>query len=189
MNALHALKRRKRAERIARVVTPFLSVGDQVLDFGCGDMLIAEKITLLQSVDIFGVDVPNTSVPPRLSTIYRGSIIPFRSKSFDVTMCSFVLHHIDDNERSLSECIRVTRKRLIVLEDVYTNAAELMALKSLDTMGRLSYWSINLPYNFRTEAGWIEQFRSLQLRLVALQSIRPEFWRPARHRMFVLDLI
>jgi len=186
---LHALKRLKRAQRIARFVYPHLSTGDMVLDFGCGDMLISEQVKLLRSINIYGIDVIRTPQSHRSSIVYLGPTIPFKSKSFDATVCSFVLHHIDDVEPALSECIRVTKRRLLILEDVYTNATELLTLKGLDTLGKLSRWSINLPYNFRTEEGWVKLFHAHQLKVVGVQSIRPEFYRPARHRLFVLDVL
>jgi len=45
--------------------------------------------------------------------------LPFASGSFDVTVCCYVLHHLtpEHAQAMLSEMVRVTRRRIVLLED------------------------------------------------------------------------
>ena len=188
MFPLHDWQHRRRAGRIARIVAPYLSEGDTVLDFGCGDMSIAREIESLKQVSLCGLDVLPNGSSGMPFVYYSGIAVPFKSKSFDTTICSFALHHVYDVDLSLKECIRATRKRLLILEDVYTNSGELLMLKILDTFGKLTYKLMHFPFNFRTEDDWVKTFRYHSLTLVETKPIRPDGWRPARHRLFVLDI-
>ena len=77
---------------------------------------------------------------------------------------------------------------LIVLEDVYQNAFELSLLKLLDYHGnRVISEDMSLPFNFRTEMEWKGVFESLDTGSVTVENIRPNHWRPSRHRMFVVE--
>lgn len=54
---------------------------------------------------------------PRRSEVVqaRAETLPFSDKSFDATMAILTIHHWDDWKRGLEECIRVTRRRMVIL--------------------------------------------------------------------------
>jgi ubiquinone/menaquinone biosynthesis C-methylase UbiE len=178
----------RRAKKIANFIWPLLSKGDKVLDFGCGNLLVAEFIQGNLDVEIIGVDVIDINLTSLPLKIYDGERIPFEDKYFDVTYAVFVFHHTDRIDSLFSECIRVTKRRIIVLEDVYENNLELWITKVLDYSNKLIYPEISILLNFRKEAKWIELFDKFQLRDVKVKKIRPVLLRPTRHRLFVLDL-
>ena len=59
---------------------------------------------------------------------------PFSDNNFDVTLLYFVLHHCQFPEQVLGEALRVTRKRLIVVESVYEGRWDHWLLKTLDQL-------------------------------------------------------
>ena len=188
MKKINRVFNKRRAKKIANFICPLLSKGDKVLDFGCGNLLIAEFIQGNLDVSIIGVDVIDINLTSLPLKIYDGEKIPFEDKYFDVTYAGFVFHHTDTIDSLLSECIRVTKRRIIILEDVYENDLELWITKILDYSNKLASPDIDILLNFKREIEWIALFNKFQLGDVKIQKIRPVLLRPTRHRLFVLDL-
>ena len=182
------LLNKRRAKKIANFICPLLSEGDRVLDFGCGNLLVAEFIQANLDVKIIGIDIIDINLMSLPLKIYDGERIPFEDKYFDVTYVGFLFHHTDTIDSLLSECIRVTKKRIIILEDVYENNFELWITKTLDYSNKLTSLEIDIALNFKKEVEWIALFSKFKLRDVKIQRIRPVLLRPTRHRLFVLDL-
>ena len=188
MKKINRFFNKRRAKKIANFICPLLSKGDKVLDFGCGNLLVAEFIQGNLDVRIIGVDVIDINLTSLPLKIHDGERIPFEDKSFDVTYAGFVFHHTDTIDSLLSECIRVTKKRIIILEDVYENDFELWITKILDYSNKLASPDIDILLNFKKEIEWIALFNKFKLGDVKIQKIRPVLLRPTRHRLFVLDL-
>jgi ubiquinone/menaquinone biosynthesis C-methylase UbiE len=177
-----------RAGRIADFLAKHLSPGETVLDCGCGSMLIADMLRRNCGIRAFGSDVIHLKQRDDFFCLCSGERLAFADGSFDTTCLAFVLHHVSDPIAALRECLRVTRKRLIVLEDVYQSPFELELLKLLDYHGnRAITKEMSFPFNFKTEMEWREIFKDLDLVSAAVENIRPNQWRPSRHRMFVVD--
>jgi SAM-dependent methyltransferase len=184
----------KRGEYFAAMIAPYVENGATVLDLGCGDLAIARALRRrLDRLHIVGVDV---LAPPAAAAStagisfakYDGTLLPVGSKSVDTTYVAFVLHHTFAAEEVLHEAIRVTRRNLVILEDVYTNAIEKALLKFFDAGNRLQAPAMALPFCFRTEPEWLETFRRLGLTRVESVPIRPVIPKPTRHRKFVVML-
>ena len=177
-----------RANRIAGFLSRFIDPQDTVLDCGCGHMLVARSITERVGIGIVGVDVINLNHTDLELCISDGRRLPFAGHSFDVTYLAFVLHHTSNPRQVLRECLRVTRRWVIVLEDVYGNKLELVLLKALDWIGNRPFSSaMSFPYRFKTAREWMAVFQDLGANVVSHVSIRPLPWRPTRHRMFVVE--
>ena len=177
-----------RAKKIAGFIYPYLSDKDEVLDFGCGDMIISYFIQKNIDVKIKGIDVIDTNLTSLPLQIYDGKSIPFEDKSFDATCASFVLHHTDNIESLLSECIRVTKRRIIILEDVYQTNLELFMVKLFDYGNKLLSLEMDIPFNFKKESEWIELFNKLNVKNIKTKKIYPHFLKLTKHRLFILDL-
>lgn len=185
-----AWKAENRAQRIAEFVAPWIEKGWKVLDFGAGNMLIAQKIQNITQAKISGVDVLDDNVTDLPFSLYDGHHIPLPDKSVDVTYAISVFHHIDEAEKLIAECLRVTKKRLIIHEDVFYNWFELQVTKGLDfTLNKIVSPNMHTPFNFRKVEEWVKIFESYsEVKKVHVQKVVPDPLRPTRHRLFVLDL-
>ena len=100
-------------------------------------------------------------------TPYDGGQFPFADKSFDVVIIADVLHHEKNPDALLRECIRVSR-RLVIIKDHQLSGPLAKARVSLID------WAANAPYGVnvsiattRRESG-IPFLRELRLTPVAL---------------------
>ncbi len=178
-----------RARRIANIISGLIHNGERVLDFGCGKFMVAEFIKKKADVEIVGLDVIDQRLVDLPFVLYDGKNIPFTDKDFDVTYASFVFHHTENIVHLLQECIRVTKKRIVILEDVYENRFELQITKLLDYIGnRFSSLSIDIPLNFKKKSEWLDLFKRLGVDGVKSKEIKLYKFRPTRHELFILDL-
>lgn len=108
-----------RASRIADFLSRFIDPQDTVLDCGCGHMMVARSVRERIGIEIMGIDVINLNHTDLELCIYDGRRLPFADNSFDVAYLAFVLHHTLNPRQVIGECLRVARRSVIVLEDVY----------------------------------------------------------------------
>jgi len=100
-------------------ITPHLEPEDKILDLGCGECCITRALELkgYQTTGIDIVDAGSCSQP----AVYDGEKIPFDDKSFDVSVCAFVLHHASNYRTLVQELVRVTKRLIIIFEDTPEN--------------------------------------------------------------------
>ena len=142
----------------ARLVSPYLGRRDRVLDFGCGDLSLAREIlTLRPACRIVGIDVidnvkKSTDIP---FTIYDGKTLPYRDSSFDSVISFYVYHHCDDPVAAFYECLRVARKRVIIVESVSRNSWDILGMRFMDWIYNVvKREGISLPYTFLSLPEW-----------------------------------
>ena len=177
-----------RARRIADHLLRFVTPGESILDCGCGSMLVAQRLKETSGVRIVGTDVINLNRTDLSMCLCPAESLAFASACFDIVILVSVLHHVNDQVEALHECLRVASHRVLILEDVYENAVELLLLKVLDWIGNRQVSSaINLPFRFKSESEWTSLFNALGVRSSATQSVIIIPWRPSRHRLFVLE--
>ncbi|MBA3464389.1 MAG: methyltransferase domain-containing protein [Deltaproteobacteria bacterium] len=108
-------------------ITPHLRPGDTVLDVGCGPGNVAWEIMQSHDGHVLAVDVVDyrRRELPHFA-LYDGVSLPFADASCDVVVVGFMLHHVPNEMKPavLAELRRVTRRRLIVLEDTPRNALD-----------------------------------------------------------------
>lgn len=183
-----------RDNEIGGRIAPHLQPGWEVLDLGSGTGRLSRWLVartgirpILADVVEFGNRVgglPYVRLEDPLS-------IPFEDRAFDAVLMLFVLHHVhrwEDQEAVLREATRVTRHRLIVIEDTPQSRVDRLFNVAWD-------WGLNLrhgvpkPFTFRSVEAWRGRFRRLGLTEVAVETYRP-LWPTLgtyRHTMFVLD--
>ena len=177
-----------RARRLANYLVKFTQPHQTILDCGCGTMYIANLIRQSSESKIIGTDIINFNETDLEMCISLGEYLPFASKSVDVVMLIFVLHHSTDSIQILEECIRVARHRVIIFEDVYETPFQLKMLKMVDCGNRFISADMPLPFNFKTVSEWKNIFEELGTKLISAETILPFPFLPSNHKGFILDV-
>ena len=166
-----------KVERVAAL----LPAGSRVLDIGTGNGALA-KLLLDRGYDVTSVDVVDKSVFAEVRpAIMDGRALPFADDSFDVVLLISVLHHAQEQESLLVEAGRAGKK-VIVLEDVYTNAPQRLLTHVFDSLINLEFFGH--PHTTRNEAGWRALFGAH--RLIVEKETSQRFLRLFRQATFVL---
>lgn len=136
--------------------------GKKCLDIGSGTGRFANYLRN-QGHRVRAIDVVNKSEYPNLRmTVFDGKSIPYGNKQFDTTVLMFVLHHTDHARALLKECIRVTKQKIVIGEDIMINNADrILGNIHLGT----SPWSKSTN-GFKTDPGWLKLFSSYNLKVV-----------------------
>jgi len=151
-----------RAKVIIKEIEKELKNGDKILDIGSGVCNIAE-ILLKRNFKLIPLDIKNLSFVDGINPIiYDGEKIPFKDKEFDVALIITVLHHTPKSEKILEEAKRVAKK-IIVLEDIYTNFFHKHLTFFLDSLVNLEFK--NCPHSNKTDEKWKSLFKKLNLNL------------------------
>ncbi|MFZ3077830.1 MAG: class I SAM-dependent methyltransferase [Candidatus Aenigmatarchaeota archaeon] len=168
-------------------IANFIENGEDVLDFGCGNMMVANVIKNKRKVAITGIDSVDYNLTENRLILYDGKRIPFGDSKFDTVVSSLVFHHCDDPEAALRECVRVSRKKVIVIEDYYTSALGKFRTKVVDWIAnRIQSGEINIPFNFKSVPEWEKTFSENGLDIVAKKSFRIPT-SPNKYMLFVLN--
>ena len=92
----------------------FFTKGQSVLDFGSGSCLL--ETFLKNKNKVVNLDIYKGCAQTHT---YDGYTIPFPDNSFDISFCMHVLHHIPHHRNILKELKRVTKHRIIIVEEYY----------------------------------------------------------------------
>lgn len=182
------LEQAYRAHRIERSLRKHLEGADTLLDCGSGSMRVAKLIEKRQGLKAYGTDVIHLKAGHTRFCLCAGEHLPFADNSFDIVTLMFVLHHTTDAAVAIKECARVARKRVVILEDIYSHPLEKEWLKFLDVLGNFTIsLDMPFPFTFKSVAEWERVFADLGLHLAASERIVPSPLRPSRHRLFLLE--
>jgi SAM-dependent methyltransferase len=120
MARLHRSVYASRIRGLVKCLSPVLQPGDQVLDVGCGigalGRAIMDSPLSPENVTVSGLERVRRGNELISVDEYDGRNIPHADRSFDVVVLADVLHHEADPNHLLAECIRISR-RLIVIKD------------------------------------------------------------------------
>lgn len=180
---------RKRAERLVGSFERFLPEGQSVLDIGAGGGWNGERIQQRKKNNVALLDVINLNQTKLPLALYDGTTIPFPDNSFDTSLLLFVLHHCQNPAEVLKEAVRVSKKRIVIMEDTFGSWLDRVLLCCYDTFANspsflVETYGMNLPYNFRKAREWKEAFEHLGLKLVHTEHIQ-RF--PITQTLFVLE--
>ena len=107
----------------------------RILEVGCGTGVILEELCDISTCTTFGVDINTAAIslaqgstPSSILSIGNALDLPFRSASFDISLCHFLLLWVKNPLQVVSEMIRVIRPGGYVL-----------ALAEPDYGGRIDY--------------------------------------------------
>ncbi|MBL8829925.1 MAG: class I SAM-dependent methyltransferase [Planctomycetaceae bacterium] len=142
-----------RARWTLRRLRAHIKSTDHVLDIGAGDCRVDELLQRKVGCQVTPVDVEDFNTTSLPLTMFDGTRLPFEDNSFDVSLVIFVLHHAQDPRAVLAEARRVTRRHVIVFEDVNTTTWDRWTFRSFH---RLLEWSehISRPFHEWTPEQW-----------------------------------
>ena len=162
MERVHAPVYASRLRALVRCITPHLQDGDQVLDVGCGFGALGKAIldapSCPRGVRFKGLERVSRGSALIDGETYDGLTIPFADRTYDVVILADVLHHEADPDRLLRECIRVSRRLLIIKDHQRRGFFARQRLALLD-------WAANSPYGvpclyqYRTSSEWAASHR------------------------------
>lgn len=153
---------RKETLHTASLALAHVTPGGAVLDVGCGEGYVLEALAR-HGIDTHGVDIVDLrrvrSCPFRL---YDGHTIPYPDASFDLVMLSFVLHHVPDERKLglLREAIRVSRAKILVVEDTPATTVDRLASRRHGESYRRKIGS-TADFGFLTRGEWRWLFRGM----------------------------
>jgi SAM-dependent methyltransferase len=152
-----------RAGRLAPDIIRALGNCTSLLDLGCGDMILTEVLQRQSPVSITALDTVDSNLSGLPLILYNGGAIPFDNHTFDATMVAYVLHHCSNIPLVLQEIKRVTRKKIIILEEIYQGKLAEKILHLHDSGNRFLSTKMHIPCNFLKIEQWLEVFAELDL--------------------------
>jgi len=124
-------------------ILPRLRPGDRVLDVGCGNGTLGAALTAdplcPPEVTVEGLERVVRGGEPIRVHAYDGKTMPMPDKTFDAVIVADVLHHEEQPERLLRECVRVSRRLVIVKDHRITGPLTKARVSLMD-------WAANAPY-------------------------------------------
>jgi ubiquinone/menaquinone biosynthesis C-methylase UbiE len=147
----------------AKLIGNFLKSSKSIIDIGAGSGGLANYLKY-KGFDVIPVDVVDKNLYNNLSpVIYDGKHLPFEDEAFDVSMLITVLHHCHYPEQVFSEAVRVSKRKLIILEDVYSNAIMKHLTWFMDSLVNMEFKGH--PHTNKSEAEWETLFRRHNLKV------------------------
>lgn len=126
-----------KTRKVFDLINPYIK--GKLIDIGAGNCLLSELISNELKVKVQPLDIVDKNLTKLELKIYNGKNIPFKNQSFDTALLIFVLHYVHDKENFLKEVRRVTKKRLIILEDTPQNIFENLYKKNVGFLGNKKY--------------------------------------------------
>lgn len=177
-------------------LTPYLGQVNSILDFGCGDLSLSSSLIRENPKwQTTGIDVVDGREEGRMSKqikfrLYDGKVIPFPANSFDIVIAYHVFHHCRNPEASFRECVRVARKRILVVEPIIRSYAEKPGFMLMDYLTNL--WrkeAIPMPTKTYFREWWLNLFCLFKLKIICEKDagILPKWLPIGKTVLYVLE--
>lgn len=164
----------------------FLPVSpEEVLKIGNGFGHLSEMVrSQNQNTTIIDVAVFQETVNKDRVMLYDGEKLPFLDKSFNTTILNLTLHHIKDSRKFFEdEILRVTKKRIVLIEETYDNLFQKVHLVLRD-------WWMNHKAGQDCDIHWTSYFsRSEMARFIQDHGLRPVARETIKHHSYFKELI
>jgi SAM-dependent methyltransferase len=165
-----------REEPIVARLRPYLAGATNILDLGAGGCTVAKLIKMREGVEVTPVDVVDHNVTDLPLLVYDGTTLPFADKTFDVSLIVFVLHHATEPAALLREAVRVTRSKIVILEDAPRNVIERRCWRAWDyVLNHFAHEDIHVAHRARDLAEWIHFLDALGIPPTSTQVFRTSF--------------
>lgn len=173
---------KRAALKMCKTCQPFIKEGSKILDLGCGSAIVAKKFQEFFKGEILGIDISDKRVEKIPFKVYDGKDIPFPENCFDVTLISFVLHHVEDKKNLLKEAKRVTSGKIIIYEDLPEGFFSKLRCKIHGASFDKIFKNPDKT-SFKTEKEWEDIFKELGLNIFFKEKVN-NF--PVKKELFVL---
>lgn len=181
---------KKRTNIIVNLFEEFIEKEEKILDIGAGPGWIGKEIQKRKKTKVLLLDIIDFNQTDLKLVLYDGQNMPFQENSFDTSLLIFTLHHCKDPLRVLKEAKRVTKRKIIIAEDVPTHFLNKILLYFWDVV--FSLLSLVKPpgesiyFNFKDASGWKKIFDGLGLKLVFQKNFSS--FKIISHTLFVLKV-
>lgn len=164
---LHAPVYERRLEVLTGLILPHLHQGDAILDVGCGSGLLGAQIMKEAAqrsivLSVSGLERFPRGGEPIKVVRYEGGKFPFPDRAFDVVVIADVLHHENEPEELLRECIRVSKRCLIIKDHQLSGPLAHPRVSLIDWAANVAY-DVKCLYRYKTPAEWESALRDLRL--------------------------
>lgn len=139
------------------LVVEWADGAETALDVATGGGHVARRLREV-GINVVTVD-PAPGMQP--DVISRGEDLPFADASFDLVVCRVAAHHFEDVEKAVFELTRVSRDRVIVVDNLFLDAEAEEADRLRDPTHVRNY----------TEREWRELFEAAGLRIDDLRRL------------------
>lgn len=142
-----------------------------MLDVGCGYGMLGRALAEngLDNLQVRGLESVRRDGERIPVDAYDGRRFPYEDGSFDVVIVADVLHHEADPEHLLRECVRVSRRLIVVKDHQRSGVLAQSRIALID-------WAANAPYGvpclyrYYTPDQWSRWPQTLGVDLVDAQS-------------------
>lgn len=162
-------KLEQRAEDLVQTFENYLSSRDQVLDIGGGWGFYSAPLKK-RGCHLTVLDVHKPSFQKAPVIIYSGDKMPFKGKSFNTSLLVTTLHHAEKVDDLIHDAVRVTKRFIIVVEDLYHHALGRMWTILRDQFYNFEFFGH--PKNFRSQSEWTQAFEKAGCRQVYFQEVK-----------------
>jgi len=159
----------RRAESFVSLFKDFIPPSARVLDIGGGWGYYVEPLQRQRNCEVTVLDVREPKFRKAPVMTYAGDRMPFADGFFDVSLLITVLHHVGSPEKVLLEARRVTRRFVIVVEDLYRSAMGRIWTIWRDMVYNLEF--VGHPRQFKTKEEWFECFKQLGFHVESEQEV------------------
>lgn len=168
------------AGKVMNSIGLFIHKGERILDIGSGGGWVGEKIQSEKGADVTLLDVADFNQTKVKLVLYDGIIIPFTDNSFDASLLTFVLHHCENPVQVLQEAARVSKDRVIILEDTFVSRLDKIFVCINDIVTNLPGFFVkpfntSIPFHFKRVSEWQEVFERLNLKIVHQEEFQSLF--------------
>jgi ubiquinone/menaquinone biosynthesis C-methylase UbiE len=139
------------------LVVAWAEGAETALDVATGGGHVARRLREA-GINVVTVD-PAPGMEP--DVVSRGEDLPFADGSFDAVACRVAAHHFEDVEKAMSEMSRVSRDRVIVVDNLFLDEHAEEADRVRDPSHVRNY----------TEKEWRELFEGVGLRVAELRRL------------------
>ena len=159
---------KERDQKLTSLFIDFLKKSNSLIDIGTGWGSIPYFLSTKIDMQIYMVDLKDKRKFGKnlVFLLCSGEKMPFKDSTIDGVLLCCVLHHSSHSLAVLKEAVRISKERVIVIEDTYENALDRYQLLFADSLINRSFR--NHPHANKTVEEWLFLFKELKLTVLSM---------------------